>query len=212
MSQFAHSTRSPERSGLCCLSRCSIVWLPSTTHRPSKLATMPVLVFTTPAYCQGGLEFAIARKAPPNPHQYMIVFSRAYGMAASSKVATLNCSTTARAIDEPKLSSEGRPLLWLDSDMDHSSWSISPPGIDTLSALLHATPPVIRATGRTRMMIAQPGGAKDAREVELLLEEDELSRMCRYCGCTELAEAHRFRRCGGDDVRPEYVCFTVRIS
>lgn len=214
MSQFVHSI--PEASDvrlptdLRCLSRWPTGWLSSTNHRLRLLATMPVLVFTTPAYCQGGLEFAIARKAPPNPHQYMLVFSRAYGMAASSKVAILNCSTTARAIDAPKLSPAGRPLIWLDSDMDRSPWNIGPPGGDMLTALLEANPPVIRATGRTRMMIAQPGGAKNAHEVELLLEEDQLSRMCRYCGGTELAEADRFMRCGGDDARPEYMCFTVR--
>ena len=172
---------------------------------------MPIVVFTTPTYCHGGLEFAIARKAPPNNHQYMLVFPRAYGMAATLKVATLNCSTTARAVEAPKLSPAGRPLIWLDSDMDRSIWNMSLTGEDMLGALLHVDPPVIRATGRERMMIAQPGGAKVAREVELLLEEDQLARMCRYCGCTELAETHRYKRCGGDDARPEYMCPNVCV-
>ncbi|EPS94156.1 hypothetical protein FOMPIDRAFT_1134853 [Fomitopsis schrenkii] len=172
---------------------------------------MPILDFTTPVYCKDSFEYAIARKAEPNPNQYMLIFSRAYGMAATRNLATLNYSTTARAIEAPKLSPAGRPLIWIDSDIDRIPGSLGPASGDMLSALLQASRPLIRPTGRTRMMIAQPGGARIAHEVEILLEEDELAHMCGYCGCPELAEPDRFKRYGGSDARPEYICFTVCV-
>jgi hypothetical protein len=54
--------------------------------------------------------YAISRKK----HHYQLVYARAYGMASSRKVAILNYTTPED--DALPLSTNGRPLLWPDSD------------------------------------------------------------------------------------------------
>ncbi|KZT68259.1 hypothetical protein DAEQUDRAFT_336988 [Daedalea quercina L-15889] len=124
-------------------------------------------------------------------------------MAATRRWATLNCSTSPGMAEAPTLSSAGHPLIWLDCDIDRDPRSVGP---DLLNTLLSADPPVVRPTGRMCTMVAEPGGARVAHEVEILMGEDGFSRMCCYCGDTELAGPHSFKLCSSDNARSRYIC------
>jgi hypothetical protein len=169
-----------------------------------------MLVFTSPDLAQGGLSYAIARKSP---NTYLLVFARAYGMAASRIVAVLNASTP-RSNRAPTLpvSSSGKPLLWLDADLDRQNLGLEG---GMLKALLAAEPSVIVATGRTRGMYMAEGGLWETSEVEILLSEDELARVCWYCEAieteTDVKEGDRFVPCGGEGYETTYMCSQVRF-
>ncbi|KAH9921556.1 uncharacterized protein BXZ73DRAFT_51798 [Epithele typhae] len=169
-----------------------------------------MLVFTSPEVANRGFELSLARHAR-KPNTFLVVFSRAYGMASSRTYAVLNVSTPAAA--PASLSPQGRPLIWLDSDLDRDPRNLGP-SKGVLAALLAAEPPVVRATGRTQRMHAAEGGERDAHEVEVLLAGDQLARCCWYCGASELnddvREGRRFERCPGsaDGAESSYRCPT----
>lgn len=170
-------------------------------------ATMPICDFSSPAFANGHIYFALARKDDTNRNQYMLALARGYGMAATRKGATLNSSTS--SADAPALSSSGHPLIWFDAD-----WELDPnestfPEGGLLDALLAAEPPVIRATGRTRTQHTKRGGEREIPQVEILLGEDELAHVCSYCGDVELPEGDRWQRRNDDASNPAYCCTKV---
>jgi hypothetical protein len=164
-----------------------------------------MLVFTSPNIVGGRLGHALARK-PYN--QYTLIFTAGYGMAASRESAILN-STTPYS-EKLETSAENRPLIWLDADVDRDERNLGPPG-GMLKALLAAEPPVIRPTGRTKVIYASEGGEREVSEVEVLLSEEDLARVCFYCGAMETLSDDRFESCGGQAHESLYWCAPVSM-
>jgi hypothetical protein len=78
-------------------------------------------------------------------------------------------------------------------------------------ALLDAEPPVVQKTGRTRAT-AINGGDREAVEIELLVDEDDLSRCCYYCGALETTSDvrdGRMERLSGEGYESTYCCSQV---
>ena len=126
----------------------------SKSNVPLKYLIM--LVFTCPDIAKSGLELAIARKSPAT---YLVIFARAYGMAETRVYAVLNVSTPRSTV--PPSSSSGRPLIWLDADLDRRPPHLGPPD-GVLAAVRAADSEVIRPTGRTQRMNAKLGGERIA--------------------------------------------------
>lgn len=144
-------------------------------------------VFDAPALVPG-VDFGIAR-SPRG--RYAVVFAKGNGMLESRRFSALH------AEDAAELSADGRPLIWFDAAIDRDPRNLGPPG-GTLAALLAATPPVIRLTGRTR---------GETREVEILLAEDELARVCGSCWAVEAkSEERRWQRHQGAGCESLYWC------
>lgn len=163
-----------------------------------------MLVFHSPDIVNGSFELAIARRSPGT---YLVILARAYGMAATRVYTVLNTSTPPSTV--PPLSSSGHPLIWLDADLDRRPPHLGPPD-GVLAALRAADSEVIRPTGRTQRMNAKLGGERDAHEVELVLEEDQLARCCWYCDAFELdtdfRDNRRFLLCSGEGYESTYMC------
>lgn len=47
--------------------------------------------------------------------------------------------------------------------------------------------------------------------MEILMGEDDLARVCCYCGNAEFVEPMRYTKCNGDPAQPQYMCPTVGI-
>lgn len=172
-----------------------------------------MFVFTHQDLTKGHFEHAITRK---NGNQYSLVLSKPSGFIYNREISRLNVSTPPSTTALP-LSSEGRPLIWLDCSTDRGYRGI-PNG--ALAALLAADPrPPVRLTGRTQRM-APPAGAdlesdeREVQEVELLLTEDELLHSCYYCGALEIHErdAAKFTHVGGKGYSSTYACEEVSVS
>ncbi|KAF8903922.1 hypothetical protein CPB84DRAFT_1728052 [Gymnopilus junonius] len=153
-----------------------------------------------------GSECCIARCPYPG-NLYFIAFARAYGMACSRLLDIINCTTCGPEMLE--LSESKRPLVWFDSfmnRMDFSSDPFHPEG--HLAALLKVDPPVIKLTGRKKYMYADEGGAREASEVEILLPEESLARVCYLCRGTEYnyGDARFERLPGTSGYQSLYVC------
>ncbi|TBU30095.1 hypothetical protein BD311DRAFT_787404 [Dichomitus squalens] len=165
-----------------------------------------MLIFTSPDIVNGSFVLAVARKSPGT---YLVVLARAYGMAATHLYTVLNSSTPRSTV--PPLSSAGRPLIWLDADLDRHPAQLGPPN-GVLAALRAADSEIIRPTGRTQRMHAELGGERDAHEVELILDEDQLARCCWYCDALELdsdvRDNYRFPLCSGEGYTSTYMCQT----
>ena len=170
---------------------------------------MPIRDFSSPAFANGHIYFAIARKDDANRNQYMLVLARGHGMAVTRKGATLNSSTSSAAAEAPTLSSSGHPLIWFDADWERDPSAPLFPEGGLLNALLAAEPPVIRTTGRSRTQRTKKGEGHEAPEVEILLGEDELAHICCYCGDVELLEGDRWQRCNNSTSAPAYGCTKV---
>jgi hypothetical protein len=80
-----------------------------------------------------------------------------------------------------------------------------------LKALLEADTPVIRATGLTNSIYAEQGGEREVSQVELLLSEADLARICFYCGSLETTSDNQFESCGGQGHESLYWCRPVSI-
>ncbi|KAJ7838579.1 hypothetical protein B0H14DRAFT_2788832 [Mycena olivaceomarginata] len=96
--------------------------------------------------------------------------------------------------------------FWFDSDWDRrpTPWS------DLLAALLTIEPKApVKLTGQTRRMVAELGGEREAVEVEVLLDESELCKVCYYCGefeSTRLGPEDAYRKIGGEGYTSTYSC------
>lgn len=163
-----------------------------------------MLVFTSPALSNGGLEFSLARK---HPNKYLAVYARAYGMAATREWSILNFTTPGS--ERLSSSPQNRPCIWLDTELDRDERNLGPAG-GMLAAMLAAEPPVVKATGRTKTIHAALGGEREAHEVEILVQEDDLARFCYYCGGLQHA-TDIFERCGGEGYTSIYWCPEVSL-
>jgi hypothetical protein len=157
--------------------------------------------FTLPDATRG-LQYCFSRQ-PSNI--YRLMYARAYGMADGRQVAVLNPSTPTDAPFAP--SPKGRPLVWIEED-GHPCFRL---GIVT--ALLGADRPIVARTGRTRRVRTKYGEELESIEVEILLDEDQLSRGCRHCDDTELVydPYDRLERVGGEGYASMYCCSQVRF-
>ncbi|EJD39238.1 hypothetical protein AURDEDRAFT_139331 [Auricularia subglabra TFB-10046 SS5] len=134
-----------------------------------------------------GVDFGIARSGG----QYAVVFAKGNGMLVSRRFSTLNTEGTT------ELSAAGRPLIWFDAAIDRDPRNLGP-ACGTLQGLLAASPPVIRLTGRAR---------GETQEVEILLNEDDLARVCQACGTVEAkTEERRWERHAGEGYDSLYWC------
>ncbi|KAI1785842.1 hypothetical protein LXA43DRAFT_1036119 [Ganoderma leucocontextum] len=163
-----------------------------------------MLIFTSPDIAKGGIELAIARKSPGT---YLLILARAYGMAATRVHAVLNSSTPSSTI--PASSATGHPLIWLDTDLDRDPRNLGP-AEGVLAALKAAETQVVQPTGRVQRMHGEEGGERDAHEVELMLDEDQLARCCWYCAAlevdTDVRDNDRFQLCDGEGYTSTYMC------
>lgn len=178
-----------------------------TTHPPYVFQ-----VFDSPHLVAGQLDFGIARASNANANHYLLIWAKGNGQLASRVFTELNVSTGSSEADVPQLSADGYPLIWFDSSIDRDPRNLAPAG-GTLAALLAARPPVLRLTGRKRLMSAPEGGEREAQEAEILLKEDELARVCSYCGLLESkTEEKRWQKLSGDGYKTLYSCDLVRQS
>ncbi|EJD51240.1 hypothetical protein AURDEDRAFT_182000 [Auricularia subglabra TFB-10046 SS5] len=143
-------------------------------------------VFDSPQLVAGQVDFGIARSGG----QYILVFAKGNGMLVSRRFSELN-------VDHAVLSADGHPLIWFDAAIDRDPRNLGPAG-GTLAALLAASPSVVRLTGRVR---------GETQEVEVLLDEDELARVCSSCGLVESKfEERRWQRHTGEGFESQYWC------
>lgn len=130
---------------------------------------------------------------------WYIVWGRGYGMASSKHVATLNQPQDS---DPPFSASppSGRHRFWFNSDNNVFA---------TLENMLDADTPCIRLTGRSRMETCAVYGSKaeiEAKEVEVLICDEGLSRKCAFCGQWENVDGLRYLKVGMDKEDPLYWC------
>ncbi|KAJ6596945.1 hypothetical protein DFH09DRAFT_1023402 [Mycena vulgaris] len=155
--------------------------------------------FSSPGILKESFDATLARDGT----KWLLVTPKGNGFLESRELAHLNYSTTS----EPTTWSEAkRPCFWFDSDWDRrpQPWS------DLLAALLAIEPgkAPIRRTGRTQKMTAEGGGEREAVEVELMMDEDELCKVCYYCGDFEsnrLGE-EPYPKIRGDGYTSTYSC------
>ncbi|KAG7447181.1 uncharacterized protein BT62DRAFT_1004755 [Guyanagaster necrorhizus] len=111
------------------------------------------------------IEVALHRRC----NRWYIVYSRAYGMADGWELfAPLNQP-------QPSNSSTALPK----QDLHHRFWLRERPNT-ALEDLLAATPPILKATSTTRIMVKV-----ENKENEVLLGDGQLSQRHGYCGCWE---------------------------
>lgn len=143
-------------------------------------------VFDSPKLVAGQVDFGIARAGS----KYILVFAKGNGMLVTRRFSELN-------VDPPAPGSDGHQLIWFDAAIDRDPRNLGPVG-GTLAALLAASPTVIRLTGRVR---------GETQEVEVLLDEDELARVCSSCGLIESkTEERRWQRHTGEGFESQYWC------
>jgi hypothetical protein len=161
-----------------------------------------IYVFGVPTREMGncGIECALHRKG----NNWYIVHPRAYGMAESRWVACLNNprSTDPASTAPPASLPHLNHRFWYNSDRI------------TLDDLLKAKPiyadtnqPLVKVTGMSRTEKKREFGSQsqldvEAKQVEVLISDDQLCRRCMYCGIWEVSgSAARFEKIGqdGDD-------------
>jgi hypothetical protein len=164
-----------------------------------------VAIFSGTAF-SNPIPFALARQSNRNPHHYVLTQASGYRQPFVRYLTTLNPSAPP---NEPlERSSAGRPLLWIEPDVEVTKAGTRG---STLDALLGLNRAPFRFTGRTRRRHGDDSG-DEVREAELLLTEDELLRACCYCGLLENANyvlSDRFARCGGEAYASRYWCEEV---
>ena len=165
-------------------------------------------LFESPGIFKGSRDFALARSGNTNPNHYLVVHSMGSGFFYSReerRYSILNLSTGRGAAEVPRLSENGRPLIWFDAEIDRPG-SVYGPNHDMLSVLQAASIPLLRVTGRTRTK-SENGVEREEKEVEILLGEDELARICCYCGIIEYkTDTERFEKCSGEGYQSLYWC------
>jgi hypothetical protein len=153
----------------------------------------------------GGIEYALHRKG----NSWYIVYPRAYGMAASRWVACLN---NPRSTDPPSTA----PPASLPH-LNHRFWYNS--NEITLDDLLKAKPmytdtnqPLVKVTGMSRTEKKREFGSPnqldvEAKQVEVLISDDQLCGRCMYCGIWEVSgNTARFEKIGQDGDDPLHWC------
>ena len=99
--------------------------------------------------------------------------------------------------------------MWLDADLDRNFGASE----GVFAAPKAADPQVIQPTGRTQRMYAKQGGERDAHEVELILDEDQLVCCCWCCNTlevdTDVRDNDRFKLCSGEGYTSTYMCHQV---
>ena len=156
---------------------CSGAILTTQTCPQLPFTFLSMLVICSPGFAY--LECALARNLWQE-NQYAFVFARWYGMAAERGICVMNSSTPPQQKIEYSSGSK-HPLLWI-SPPRHGF-----PNDDLLGILLAAESPVIRTTGRTKEIILSAGDIEAQNqihvqpEVEILLDEEDLARVCHFC-------------------------------
>jgi hypothetical protein len=168
-----------------------------------------MLVFQSPLFAH--LECALARN-PYQANQYLFILARRYGMAEGTEICVINDST--RPWQKLQYSQGSKhPFLW---------FSLPPPAASAfrhdklLHILLAAEPPVIQTTGRCKEFSLSAGDLEAQNqvqvlpEVEILLDEEDLARVCCFCFRTEIVfdteRGSRFERLGYGSL---YQCMNV---
>ncbi|KAF8152831.1 hypothetical protein K438DRAFT_1863899 [Mycena galopus ATCC 62051] len=167
--------------------------------------------FSSPDILKGCFNVTLARDGT----NWLLVTPHGNAFLESREIARLNYST---APDTPTHTSlaqanatRNRPTFWFDSDWDRrpTPWS------DLLAALLAIEPRApIRRTGRTRTMTAVMGGQRPAVEVEVMMEESELCKVCYYCGDFDSTRNGplEYSKIGGDGYTSTYSCQSCKGS
>ncbi|KAJ7881638.1 hypothetical protein B0H13DRAFT_1629944 [Mycena leptocephala] len=140
--------------------------------------------------------------------KWLLVTPRGNAFLYAREIAHLNYSTSLGAISSS--SEANRPCFWFDSDWDRRPSPLS----DLLTTLLAIEPKApIQRTGRTRKMVAKIGGEREAVEVEVMMDESELCKVCYYCGVFESSRPGQcdevYRKMGGDFFTSTYSCESV---
>jgi hypothetical protein len=168
-----------------------------------------ILCTFTSSALRNAFEFGIARS---HPGTYKLVFVRAYGMAVTRDLGDLDLSSPPST--SPPMSTAGRPLLWLEASNANKQeprglWAGSSHSM--YEVLITAEPAVIAPTGRTKTVRSLKGISYEAYEVELLLDEETLTRWCYYCGDSELnyAGEKRMALLSGQGYQSTYRCSQV---
>ncbi|EPQ56522.1 hypothetical protein GLOTRDRAFT_138232 [Gloeophyllum trabeum ATCC 11539] len=138
----------------------------------------PLFVFGTPDIGRYGLSLCLHRRG----NRWYIVWGRGYGMAVNRWVASLN---SPRRSDPPTTA----PPKGLEH-LNHRFWfNPTQDPEKLLQDLLAADKPVIKLTGNSRRekWAGDPTGRTeiDAKQVEVLVPDDQLSRRCAFCGSWE---------------------------
>ncbi|KAJ7173816.1 hypothetical protein C8R46DRAFT_123818 [Mycena filopes] len=157
--------------------------------------------FSSPGILKDAFDVTVARDGS----KWLLVTPKGNGFLETRQLAHLNHSTTSEAA--ATWSETNRPCFWFDSDWDRrpQPWS------DLLAAMLTIQPKApIRRTGRTQKMTAELGGERDAVEVEVMVDEDELCKVCYYCGDLEIDRLgeETFPKVAGDGFTSTYSCHT----
>ncbi|KAJ6522490.1 hypothetical protein B0H19DRAFT_1277366 [Mycena capillaripes] len=157
--------------------------------------------FSSPHILLGALDVTVARDGT----KWLLVTPKGNAFLYTRELAHLNHSTTSGAISSS--SEANRPCIWFDSDWDRRPSPLS----DLLAALLTIEPKApIERTGRTRKMVAEIGGEREAVEVEVLMDESELCKVCYYCGAFESSQRGQpdevYRKIGGEGFISTYSC------
>jgi len=159
-----------------------------------------MLVFRSPLFAH--LECALARN-PYQANQYLCVLARRYGMALGREICVINDST--RPWQKLQYSPGSKhPFLWFS--LPPQATSAFGGNDKLLHILLAAEPPVIQTTGRTKEFSLSAGDLEAQKqvqvlpEVEILLDEEDLARVCYFCFGTEIVydteRGSRFGRLG----------------
>jgi hypothetical protein len=160
-------------------------------------------IFTLPSVLQGAL-YCLNRQPPDT---YRLMFAQAY-----IEVAILNPSTP--IVNSAAFSPRGRPLVWIEEAFGTSRHTLDQYHRRAVAALLDPDRAIVKKTGRTRRVWLRNEIESQLVEVEILLEEDQLSRGCRYCDRTELLYEYgdqRMVRCSGEGYDSVYSCRKVRL-
>ena len=167
----------------------------STDFAESDVSQHPLVIIHMPPSMS--LSMALHRRR----NVWHIVWARGYGMASTKHVATLNSPRDSDSISNPSSSqTPGRHRFWFNSDNSY---------LATLENVLQAEPPFLRLTGRSRSEIRnshEPKVQIEAKEVEVLICDEGLSRKCAFCGQWEGEYDVRFLRVGIDKDDPLYWC------
>lgn len=168
-----------------------------------------MLVFRSPLFSH--LECALARN-PYQANQYLFVLARRYGMAVGTKICVINDST--RPWRKLQYSPGSKhPFLWFS--LPTAASALRNDNL-LLHVLLAAEPPGIQTTGRTKEFSLSAGDLEAQNqvqvlpEVEILLDEEDLARVCYFCFGTEILYdtegGVRFERLGYGSL---YQCMNV---